>query len=242
METRIALCLSGQLRSWKEGYEYHKKNLLDQYEPGEIDIFLHTWEHPSGDDLSVAHRYGVIDWWVDKEFPREQFDKYSVVDNKWPAFNTFSMWYSVFKANELKREYELKNGFRYDVVIRSRFDFALNRVLDLDTMEKGKLYVPNDLIKGHIPPNQKHANDQFAYGDSNVMDLYSMTFWNIDRAYNMGVPVNGEDVLSANLQLTGLAGNLVYIDMHHPFPPGKYNSTPHSLIRDDFTGWNKLRG
>jgi hypothetical protein len=32
------------------------------------------------------------------------------------------------------------------------------------------------------------------------------------------------------------------IDMNNVFPPGKYNSTPHCLIRDDFSDWNKLRG
>ena len=233
---RVALCLSGQVRAFRESFPYYKKNLLNKHD---VDVFIHTWEHI--DDMSAATFFRAQNISVSRPFNSNQFSDYKVIDERWPAVNTFSMWYSVFKANELKREYELREGFRYDVVIRSRFDFALNKELDLN-VEQGKLYVPNDLIKGTIPPNQISANDQFAYGDSATMDLYSMTFWNIDRAYKMGVPVNGEDQLSANLQLTGLAGNLIYIDMAHPFPPGKYNSTRHSLVRDDFHTWNQLRG
>lgn len=240
---RIALCFSGQMRSFKEGYNFYKKNLFDHYDSDDVDVFIHTWEeeYPGPWYMDAASWYGARDVVADKRFTAQQFSNYKVAHEAWPAVNTFSMWYSVFKANELKRHYELSTGFRYDVVIRSRFDFALNRQLDFDILPD-KLYVPNDFIKGTIAPNQIAANDQFAYGSSEVMDRYSMTFWNIDRAYKMGVPVNGEDMLSANLQLTGLAGNLVYIDMDHPFPPGKYNSTPHSLIRDDFRDWNQLRG
>ena len=38
---RIALCLSGQPRSFEKGYEYHKKNLLDHHD---VDTFIHTWK------------------------------------------------------------------------------------------------------------------------------------------------------------------------------------------------------
>ena len=38
---KIALCLSGQARSFEQGYEYYKKNLLDHYD---VDVFIHTWQ------------------------------------------------------------------------------------------------------------------------------------------------------------------------------------------------------
>ena len=44
---KIALCLSGQARSYEKGYEYHKKNLLDHYD---VDVFYHTWRPLDRDD------------------------------------------------------------------------------------------------------------------------------------------------------------------------------------------------
>jgi hypothetical protein len=50
----------------------------------------------------------------------------------------------------------------------------------------------------------------------------------------------GEDMMSANLKRAGLVGErLQYVDMNNPFPPGPYNGTPHSLIRDDMDLWKK---
>ena len=38
---KIALCFSGEARSFEKGYEYYKKNLLDHYN---VDVFIHSWE------------------------------------------------------------------------------------------------------------------------------------------------------------------------------------------------------
>jgi uncharacterized protein YjbI with pentapeptide repeats len=70
-----------------------------------------------------------------------------------------------------------------------------------------------------------------------------MIYLNMDKYYNAGTQFIGEDLMRANLHENNLHGeNLVYVNMNNPFPPGKYNSTPHCLIRDDFSDWNKLRG
>ena len=37
---KIALCLSGQARSVKAGYEFHKRNILDGTD---VTVFIHTW-------------------------------------------------------------------------------------------------------------------------------------------------------------------------------------------------------
>lgn len=227
---KIALCLSGRPRSYKQGYDYHKKNLLDHYD---VDVFVQTWEDIDDDAFQfIDYNYDPVSITTCPLFSDESFTKYRVDHPDWPPKNAIHMMYGVFKANELKKEHELVNGFRYDVVIRSRFDFALNKRLDFD-IEPDKIYVPNDYIKGRIKPNGIICNDQFALGDSPSMDLYCNTFWNIDRAASIGAPIIGEDLLSVNLQIAGLVGEkMVYIDMNHPFPPGKYNNTPHSLLRD----------
>lgn len=238
---KVALCLSGQPRSFEKGYEYHYKNLLKHYD---VDVFYHTWNETEVLLDKVRQLWQPTKITCTNVFNDGSFDKYNrTTDFRFPPKNTAHMLYSVFRSILLKKEYELEKGFEYDCVIKSRFDYALNISLPLSEIETGKLYVPNDLIKGHIQPNGIACNDQFAFGDTHTMDLYSMTFLNIHRAYLMNFPISGEDMLSANLQINGLVKEkLVYIDMNNVFPPGKYNSTPHCLIRDDFSDWNKLRG
>jgi hypothetical protein len=228
---KIALCLSGRPRCYKQGYEYHKRNLLDKHD---VHVFVHTWEDIDDDAFQfIDYEYDPVSISTSQTFSDESFKKYPVDHPNWPPKNAIHMLYSVFRSNQLKREYELVHGFVFDVVIRSRFDFALNREIDFE-VEPGKIYVPNDYVKGRIAPNGLICNDQFAVGDSPTIDLYSNTFWNIDRAASLGAPIIGEDLLSVNLQIAGLTGEkMVYIDMNHPFPPGKYNNTPHSLLRDD---------
>jgi hypothetical protein len=38
--------------------------------------------------------------------------------------NSISMWYSIYRANILKKEFEWSNNFRYDTVIRTRTDLT----------------------------------------------------------------------------------------------------------------------
>ena len=84
------------------------------------------------------------------------------------------------------------------------------------------------------------GNDQFAFSSSENMDMYSDTFNQLDRFYDNGTIMIGEEMMSANWKEKKLVGeNLIYFDPNHIFPPGPYNGTPHSLLRDDFDLWQK---
>jgi hypothetical protein len=218
---------------WHKGFVYHHKSLFCNPE-NQVDVFFHSWTTHENEALSAGLSYKAQGTVITPPLNPEGLKEYKDIDPKWPAKNVISMFYSVFRANLAKREHELREGFRYDVVVKSRFDFALNFTPDFSTMKQGAVYVPNCKIKGHIEPNGIICNDQFAYGDSKTMDLYSNTFWQIDRAAGFGSPMGAEELLSVNLQINGLVKhNLIYIDVNHPFPPGKYNNTPHSLLRED---------
>ena len=53
-----------------------------------------------------------------------------------------------------------------------------------------------------------------------------------------GIQMMCEDMMSENWKQKGLVGkNLVYCNVNHPFPPGQYNGTWHSLVREDFEQW-----
>jgi hypothetical protein len=89
-------------------------------------------------------------------------------------------------------------------------------------------------------PERDFGNDQFAFSSRENMKKYMSTFERIDEYYDNGATFIGENLMQANLRYHGLCGeNLVYVNMNNPFPPGPYNGTWHSLIRDDIEQWKK---
>lgn len=235
MGFKVALCLSGQPRSIDKGFEYHKRNLLNHFD---TDVFCHTW----GDDVEIKNK--IVNLYNPKKLsitvPYTDFqlqmvdDTYTRIPNQqFPARNTWQMFRSI---GESMISWKFFND--YDVVVRSRYDYALNRLLPLGETKVGKVYVPSD----RMTQNHDFCADMFAWGTPKVMDAYCSTFWNIDLHYHNGTTMIGEDMLSAQLKLHELVGeNMVYVDMNNPFPPGKYNGNMHSIIRDDFQQWNNLR-
>lgn len=232
---KIAVCISGQYRAYKQGYEYLKRNMLDHYD---CDIFIHTWYNNDiyvADDVKAL--YQPKNWRCDMPISKEEgYDEiFTNTPNAkgWPPTATVSMFYSLFQSLRLKTDYELKHG-KYDWVVKTRFDYAVNGVIPFEQLDKNRLYIPNC----RMTPMRDFGNDQFAFGSNAIMTDYMSTYLYLRFYYEGGVPMIGEDMMSANLNRHGLTGeNLVYVDMKNPFPPGPYNGTPHSLIRDDMHLW-----
>lgn len=97
-----------------------------------------------------------------------------------------SMFYSIYKCNELKIKYENHNNMKFDKVIRMRFDS--------DFMGK-RLFVNNFMNEIVIPngPDWGGMNDQFAMGSSISMDYYSNLYNNIESLQH--VPFHAEKLL-----------------------------------------------
>jgi hypothetical protein len=230
---KIALCLSGQARSFKKGFEYHKKNLLDKYD---VDVFIHTWK---GDDIDeLAKLYKPVDILIEDRLTEDFDSMYTNTPNaeKWPPRFTVAMFYSMFRSNELKVSHEMKEKFTYDWVIKSRPDYALNVVIPFEELDSTKLYAPNC----RMSPNRDFCNDQFGFSSSSIMNDRTAIYLYMDHFYDQQVQMIGEDMLQAMMYEKNLVGEkLVYVDMNNPFPPGLHNGTWHSLIRDDYDQWTK---
>lgn len=230
---KIAVCISGQPRAYKQGYEYFKRNLLDKYD---CDIFIHTWINEVYTYAEVYDLYkptlGWCEYPLDKDAINRNYPR-NPNANQWPPFATVSSFYSMFRSLTLKKDHEIANS-PYDWVVKTRFDYALNGAIPFEQLDPDKIYIPNC----RMTPRRDFGNDQFAFGSNKVMTDYMSTYLYLDYYYNSGVQMIGEDMMSANLRRCNLIGeNLVYVDMNNPFPPGPYNGTPHSLIRDDMNKW-----
>lgn len=230
---KIALCLSGQPRSFKQGYSYHKEHLLDYHD---VDVFIHTWAVRGIEELNILYRPKamLVESSLEGNFDQMYINTPDAIRHP-PRF-TVSMLYSMWQSSNLREEYEKKHKFKYDWVIKSRTDFALNTLIPFELLNPDLLYIPNE----RTVPTRDFGNDQFAFGGSDVMSKRMGIYENIDRFYNEGVQMIGEDMMSAQIKFHNLTGDrLVYVSMNNPFPPGKYNGTWHSLIRDDCDEWKK---
>ena len=226
---KIALCFSGEARSFEKGYEYYKHNLLRFHD---VDVFIHTWNSPGVE--KIVELYKPRAYFIEDKPPvgnyNDRYPRTPEPENR-PPWNAYCMFYSMFRVSQM-----VEGQANYDWVIKSRTDYALNVVLPLHKLDNSKLYIPNC----RMVPERDFGNDQFAFSSMENMMKYMSVCKYIDEFYDAGTVYIGENMMQANLRKHGLCGdNLVYVNMNNPFPPGKYNGTWHSLIRDDMDQWVK---
>ena len=236
---KIALCISGQPRMWEKGYEYHYENIIKD---NDVTVFLHSWEMPAEEMQAISSKYNAHSF-ITSPNPTVDLSKYTNTPPPSPNWkvkdgrmSTYAQLFAINECMRTKREYEEYHNMKFDWAIRSRFDFAINVRIPFEELDNNKLHIPNC----RMTPNRDFGNDQFAFSSSENMDKYADAYNNIDNFYNSGVQYMMEDFMSANWKLHNLVGeNLLYCDINHPFPPGEYNGTWHSLLREDMQEWLK---
>jgi hypothetical protein len=174
---KVALLLSGGMRDWIIHYVYFKKHLLDLYD---VDVFLSTWKHDKLTEVSSVYNPVAIDVqdynkgfdtrWKSITNPYEK-NKESNVN----LVNCMAMWYKTWRVNELKNEYQFTMNTKYDLVIKTRPDLRLESDVILEKPKNNTLYIPKgwDWSGG--------VNDLFAYGTSEVINVYSDLFRSFPR-------------------------------------------------------------
>ena len=154
---RVALLLSGLCEGqpagdgnkaitttdWKLCYANIIETLVSPYQ---ADVFVHTWA--SAGVQNMLNAYHPKDYTVEspptfnKFFSQETTQQHS---GDFQAFSksayspltyvpgrTFNQMYGMEKACFLKRKYEVQNNFKYDMVIRCRFDLKFNVPIKLE--------------------------------------------------------------------------------------------------------------
>lgn len=215
---RIALCISGQPRMLSANIPILLNGLVN---PSNItDIFIHTWYDPSlvGKEFESAQpgQSNKLGIWAQDTIPLleslrpkklmiekpKSFEEFNHLENLPSAIQTHlaSNVYSVYKANILKSEYECSNGFKYDIVIKTRIDCVYHRAYNI--LE----YLDQDWEKViHVPYMHQHMrvedeypiskggvysslSDTFAYGTSDNIDKFCSIYPNFEEIYKAIVP------------------------------------------------------
>ncbi len=205
---KVALCISGHLRTFDSNYPSVKTNILDKLD---CDVFIHTWDilglsYRSGDsnlyNTQTSRALDIINkLYNPKKIVIEKSKKFNVTPlmQKHAGFRDIdgmlSMFYKIEECNKLKREYEKENGFKYDFEIRFRGDLWMEQPIPItDSTNIHHLYLP-------LYGNFGGACDQFAFGGSSVMDQFSEAYSFLERYFNAGAPVNPEKVLQYHIDI-----------------------------------------
>lgn len=164
---KIAICRSGQLRTGLRAVPY----LLKFFENIKADHFYHAW-----DDDQPEEDWAQLNELLD---PVESF-----VETPWKHKGFCgNMLYSIQQSNWLKRQHEIKNNFRYDIVIKCRFDLLIpvhKRWTYTDVIDRSIYYSigNNGLV---LTDFATHGfSDIIYWGNSHAMDIVSDSY----RYYN----------------------------------------------------------
>jgi hypothetical protein len=82
----------------------------------------------------------------------------------------YSMFYGIYKCNELKEMYALENNIHYDYVIRLRYDVAPRKKLICSN------YDPNFIYYQDLKQPDNIISDWFNFGSNTIMNVYSSMF------------------------------------------------------------------
>lgn len=144
---KIAVCFCGQIRTGVHALP-NIKRYIDGYW-GDCDFFIHTWNYENSKPLARSTLGGVpVEVPESRYVPIEEIDQFSTLLNpkkivvedyeifakNRPVTVPNIVWYTSEMVLDLRREYELENNFRYDVVLKIRPDiiYPSSRRLDVD--------------------------------------------------------------------------------------------------------------
>ena len=176
---KIAICLSGESRTWEKCVSSIRH--FFEYDPSiEICYFGHTWSRNSWKVFDKVHWGGYVYEDLDKNELISKMNEYYnfaglIVDDpyiqlgtntqeirkkeatpsetacNWVRPHTWSpMSYSAMMSNFQKQQFEINNNMKFDVVVKMRFDGCLN---------------PNYRLGNYI---KERFRDDVLYGESSL--------------------------------------------------------------------------
>ena len=189
---KIAVCLSGQARTWRTA----KDNILKYYDLTEygcqVDFFIHTWDtnqYRGKNDIVWLQRTDEKVSPNENEDLIQAFNPVAIEMEEYNKDNYTTLWetllYSFMKSVWLKKKHEVENNFVYDLVIRARLDinYPQEGVCNLGCrLDKFHIHNVNHLTAYSTVPvlqrfpqefNYPNFDDVFFYSNSPTMDIIS---------------------------------------------------------------------
>lgn len=152
---KVALCISGRIEEDIEKiYKSWKDNLLDFYD---VDIFMNIDKNNDFITNVIKPKKIVL-------FNNNINKKNHLLDN------SNLMFYRIYECNKYSIEYEKKNNFTYDIIIRIRSDILLFDRLYLENFNEDILYFPSRTPFEFANIYNLGVTDQFFISNRNLMN------------------------------------------------------------------------
>lgn len=176
---KTAVCISGSTRILK----YTINSIIEHLvKPFNADIFIHTWR--LREDRRPAYDFDFSS--LDAQVVIEDYDSPWNFLHQWQHKNILPMFYSIWRANQMAKG--------YDVVIRSRTDYLYEKGPDLNRLKKGEIQVQyNGVPRGQFAARGQFKSeidgklfvpDNFACGFADDMEKYSSVYPNLISLFN----------------------------------------------------------
>lgn len=167
---KVAICISGLMRTGLSAHACFDGFFGDL----DADIFYHTWDEENLDVEHINRLYNPISYRIDKPFGNKGLFRIDDLEPENDMGSFGNMLYSIMMANELKKQHEINNNFRYDLVIKTRFDLVFRPGIKFPDYPKFSrtIYSPHG-SNGYVPTDMEHTgiNDVLFWGDSPSMDI-----------------------------------------------------------------------
>lgn len=187
---KIAICFSGQLRTWKNCIHTFNKLI-----PKNADIFCHFWDYNTKpnwiNDEKIPEKITdeelneVIDILRPKKYLIENYRIIPTIRSEQliTYFPFLSQYYGIMRSARLKREYEIENDLEYDLVARARYDnYYISTISD-----SFQFLRPNTMHGFHFGwnyiENTGRMGDMCWFADSQTYDIiadFYLNIWTID--------------------------------------------------------------
>lgn len=191
---RIAFCFSWQARTFDLTYKYFKKNLFDVAKEQwyEYDIFCAIEDDNDADKINIMNptiieriNSKIIEndifykYW---EFIKNNFNKkyYFYQTHKYSIINWLHQFYKIHRANYIKNKYSNEKWFKYDMVVKLRYDIIfLNKINFIDLFKD----INNAIILNKIPNLDNFIYDHFAFWNTENMNIYTNMFTDFENIF-----------------------------------------------------------
>jgi len=180
---RVALLISGYLRSFKNNIPNIKEKIINKFES--VDVYIHVTKNESTEDkyLNNINESEEINYITNTLNPITLIYEPNIVwfENK-EKNNLYNKWSKYFKLNQIKNDNEIKFG-KYDLVIKYRPDLDLITEVFNHEIKENSIYIPKDskMDKNKLTnPTDNYVCDILAYGKSKIMDDYFSIYKNLD--------------------------------------------------------------
>lgn len=188
---RIAICLSGQIRSWKKCIDSWEL-IYKHFPNAQVDYFIHTWDENSypakfgNTKETVKISQEEIDELTERLKPKKMiFEKaksFSSLKNNAALDSSpyLSQYYGVLKCARLKKQYEIENDFVYDIVVRLRFDLFINQPIFRDPYFQIQERMIYGIHYGYdFDRRCFRFGDMFFFSDSMTYDILSEYYYGV---------------------------------------------------------------